>query len=171
VKAIGRPEQVEEAYAALAERFPTDAGVWMKLGDSRFAADKDVLALDAYRHAATAGSGETDAHRAVAFVEEILRLDPSRRGLSVRERARRWDEILNRVLLAVSACGSSAGIESATSLLKKRAASLEASDQKMDAALRIWKSTAASCKSDPVLGHILSKLQPESQKAPSPSQP
>ncbi len=171
VKAIGRPEQVEEAYAALAERFPTDAGVWMKLGDARLAADKDVLALDAYRHAATAGPGDTDAQRAVTLVEEIVRLDPTRRGLSVRERARRWDEILNRVLLAASACGSSAEIEAATPLLKKRAASLEASDQKMEAALRIWRATAASCKTDAVLGHILSKLQPESQKAPSPSQP
>ena len=171
VKAIGRPDQVEEAYAALAERFPADAGVWMKLGDTRFAADKDVLALDAYRHAATAGPGEVDAPRAVVLVEEILRLDPSRRGLSVRERARRWDEILNRVLLAASACGSSAEIEFATPLLKKRATSLEASDQKMEAALRIWRGTAASCKTDPVLGHILSKLQPEPQKTSSPSQP
>jgi CIC family chloride channel protein len=170
VKAIGRPDQVEEAYAALAERFPADAGVWMRLGDTRFAADKDVPALDAYRHAATAGSGEADAHHAVALVEEILRLDPTRRGLSVREHARRWDEILNRVLLAASACGTSAEIESAAPLLKKRSTSLEVSDKKMGAALRIWRGTAASCKTDPVLSHILSKLQPEPQKTSSPSQ-
>ena len=115
VKAIGPPEQVEEAYAALAIRFPADVGVWLPLGDARFAADKDDAALDAYRHAAQADPDNEEARRAVARVEEILRLDPSRRGLSVRERARRWDEILQRVLDAAAACGPSPDIEKAKS--------------------------------------------------------
>ena len=95
---------------------------------------------------------------AVARLEEILRLDPTRRGLSVRERARRWDEILQRVLAAVAACGPSPEIEKAKPLLKKRSVSLEVSDQKMQTALSIWKGAPASCKTDAVLTHILSKL-------------
>jgi hypothetical protein len=131
----------------------------MSLGDIRFAADEDTPALDAYRHAAEADPGDVNARAAAARLEEILRLDPTRKGLSVRQRARRWDEILQRVLAAASACGSSPEIEKATQLLKKPAVSLEVSDQKMETALRIWKAAPASCKTDAVLDHILSKLQ------------
>ena len=158
VKAIGTPEQVEEAYAALASRFPADANIRLRLGDARFAADKDIPALEAYRSAAKADPENVDARRAVARVEEVLRLDPTRRGLSVRERARRWDGILQRVVDEAAVCGPSPEIENAKPLLKKRAVSLEASDQKMEAALSIWNGEAASCKTDAVLTHIMSKL-------------
>jgi CIC family chloride channel protein len=159
VQAIGSPEQAEAAYAQLASHFPADASVWMRLGDARFAAEQDMPALDAYRFAAKADPEDADTARAVARGEEILRLDPTRRGLAVRERARRWDEILQRVLDAAVVCGPSAEIEKAKPLLKKRAASLAASDQKMETALRIWKGAPAACKTDAVLGHILSKVR------------
>jgi CIC family chloride channel protein len=158
VKAIGSPQQVEQAYAALASHFPADASVWLRLGDARFAAEQDVSALDAYRFAAKADPGNADTAHAVARVEEILRLDPTRRGLAVRERARRWDEILQRVLDAIAGCGTSPEIEKAKPLLKKRSISLEVSDQKMQNALSIWKAAPAPCKTDAVLTHILSKL-------------
>src|ERR1035438_7606393 len=158
VKAIGSPQQLEQAYAALASHFPADASVWLRLGDARFAAEQDESALDAYRYAAKADPGNADTAHAVARVEEILRLDPTRRGLAVRERARRWDEILQRVLDAVAGCGTSPEIEKAKPLLKKRSISLEVSDQKMQNALSIWKAAPAPCKTDAVLTHILSKL-------------
>ena len=158
VKALGTPAQVEQAYAALASRFPADVSVWLKLGDARFAAESDMAALEAYRSAAKADSENAAAGHAVARVEEILRLDPTRRGLAVRERARRWDEILQRVLAAVAACGISPEIVKSGPLLNKRSVSLEATDQKMQAALSIWKAAPASCKTDAVLIHILSKV-------------
>jgi CIC family chloride channel protein len=159
VKAIGSPEQVEAAYAELASHFPADGSVWLRLGDARYAAEEDMPALDAYRFAAKSDPANADTARAVARVEEILRLDPTRRGLAVRERARRWDEILRRVLDAAAACGPSAEIEKAKALLKKRAVSLAASDQKMETALRIWNGAAAACRSDAVMAHILSKVR------------
>ena len=98
VKAIGSPEQVEEAYAALASHFPADASVWLRLGDARFAAEKDVPALDAYRRAAKADPGNADARAGGGSRrrDSSPGSDPAR--LAVRERARRWDEILQRVL-------------------------------------------------------------------------
>lgn len=156
---IGTPEHTEEAYAALSSHFPADASVWLRLGDARFAAEKDVPALDAYRRAAKADPENAEARLAVARIEETLRLDPTRRGLSVRERARRWDEILQRVLAAAAVCGPSPEIEKAKPLLRKCAVSLEVSDQKMETAFSIWKGAAASCKPDAILTHILSKLR------------
>ncbi|MEO8369315.1 MAG: tetratricopeptide repeat protein [Candidatus Solibacter sp.] len=158
VKAIGTPEQAEEAYAALASHFPADASVWLRLGNTRFAAEKDAPALDAFRRAAKADPENAEARAGVARVEETLHLDPTRRGLAVRERARRWDEVLQRVLVVVAACGPSPEIEKAKPLLKKRPVSLELSDQKMETALSIWKGAAASCKTDAVLAHVLAKL-------------
>jgi hypothetical protein len=116
-------------------------------------------ALDAYRFAAKADPENADTARAVARSEEILRLDPTRRGLAVRERARRWDAILRRVLDAAAACGPSAEIEKAKPLLKQRAVSLAASDRKMETALGIWNRAPAPCKTDAVLAHILSKVR------------
>ena len=66
VKTIGTPGQVEEAYAELAGHFPADASVWMRLGDTRFAADEDASAMDAYQHAVEADAGNADARAAVA---------------------------------------------------------------------------------------------------------
>ena len=42
--------------------------------------------------------------------------------------------------------------------MKKRATSLETSDQKMDAAVSVWKGVGDSCKTDAVLNHIMSSL-------------
>jgi len=159
VKAIGSPEQTEEAYSMLASRFPADASAWLRLGDARFEAGKERLALDAYRRAAKADPQNADAQNAVARTEDVLRLDPTRRGLSVRERARRWDDILQRVMAATASCAQSDEVEKAKILLKRRAFSIEASDRKMEAALKIWQDADASCKTDAVLTHILSKLR------------
>lgn len=159
VKAIGSPEQAETAYSMLARLFPADASAWLRLGHARFGAGKERSALEAYRRAARADPQDPDIQKAIARAEEVLRLDPTQRGLSVRERARRWDEILRRVVTATSACGSSQEIEKAKALLNKPALSIAISDRKMEAALRIWQHANASCKSDPLLSHILSKLE------------
>lgn len=159
VKAIASPEQAEEAYSLLASRFPADGSVWLRLGDTRFAADKDGPALDAYRRAVKVDPGNADAQNAVTRVEDVLSLDPARRGLSIRERARRWDEILRRVLATAADCGYSQQTERVKSLLSSRAPSLAVSDQKMEAALRIWQSVGHTCQKDAALSHIMSKFR------------
>ncbi|HXG33160.1 MAG TPA: chloride channel protein [Bryobacteraceae bacterium] len=158
VNAIGSPEQAETAYGMLASRFPADAGVWLRLGDARFAAGKERLALEAYRRAAKADPQNEQAQRAAARAEEAVRLDPTQRGLSVRERARRWDEVLRRVIAAAAACGPSEEIAKARRLLNTTAFTIEASDRKMQVAQAIWEGTGAACKQDEVLNHIMAKL-------------
>jgi CIC family chloride channel protein len=159
VKTIGSPEQTEEAYAALSTRYPEDAGVWLGLGDARYAAGKDTLALDSYRRAAEADPKNADAQSALTRGEDVARLDPTRRGLSVHERARRWDEILLRVVAAVAACGPSAAIEEVKPFIDKPAVSIQASDRKMEAARSIWHNADASCKTDAVLTHVMAKAE------------
>ena len=145
------------AFAALASRFLADSSAWLRLGDARFNADNERAALEAYRHAASVDPGNADAQRAVLRVAEVLRLDPTLRGLSVRARARRWDVISQRVLSSAASCSPSQQVEKAMALLKKPAASLEVSDQKVDTTLRIWQGLPVSCRLDPVLIHIMAK--------------
>ena len=70
IRSIGTADQAEQAYSMLAERYPADPDVWMRLGDVRYAADKDALAGDAYGHAAKADPHDVDAQTALARVEE-----------------------------------------------------------------------------------------------------
>ena len=159
VRGLGSREQAEEAYDLLVKRYPADASVWMRLGDIRYAADKDHAALDAYQRALLADQQSKAAKDSIDRVEEVLRLDPTRRGLPVRERARRWDEVLHRVWEMASVCGLSEQADRVKPLLKQRTASLEASDKKMDAALKLWHEIDASCRKDAVLAHVMGKLK------------
>ena len=146
-------------WTLAASRFPEDVSLWLKLGDARYAAGKDMPALAAYQNAAKADRENGDAQRALVRVEDVLRIDPTRRGLTVRERARRWDEVLQRVLAATAVCRPSPETAQAKQFLNKPAVSLEASDQKMEAAKSIWRDAESSCKTDAVLAHVMSKIE------------
>lgn len=158
VQSLGSARQAEDAYTALSAQFPADATVWLRLGDTRLASGRGGPALDAYRRAVKADPTNADAQRAAARTVEILLLDPTRRGLSVRERARRWDQILVRVSEAATPCAPLPELDNAKPLLKRRATSLEASERKMDAAFAIWQAAPASCKSDEVLTYIMARF-------------
>ncbi len=157
---VGSPEQIETAYMALSARFPADFSVWRRLGDARFGAGKDAAALEAYRSAAVANDADLDVRRSVARMVEILRLDPTPRGLSIRDRANRWDLILRRILEVDQGCAPVQEIELGTSLLKQRGTNLETLDKKVEAIKNIWNRSAPSCPADEVLSHIMAKLGP-----------
>lgn len=159
ISSVGSREQAEEAFQLLARMFPSDISVWMRLGDTRFAAGKDRSALEAYQRASDVDGTNSEARVAVLRVQEVLRLDPTRAGLSVRERARRWDEVLSRVVAAVSECGDSPELGKAKSLLGKQPASIEALDARMEAARVIWQAAEPACKGDVVLTQIMSRLR------------
>lgn len=159
ISTFGASEQIEQACVQLTRNFPADSAAWMRLGDIRFAALKDSLALEAYRQAARVDGANQEAVNAVSRVEEILRLDPTGRGLPVRERAKRWDAILLRVLTMTIPCGATDERTAAAALSKTKTASLEAPDRVMDAVLRVWKSTDAQCRTDSAVAHVLAKLK------------
>ncbi len=159
VRELGGAEKTEVAYGLLASRFPADSGVWTQLGSARLANGQDRQALDAYQRAVKADPGNTEAGRGVEQVEDILRWDPTRRGLSVRERARRWDEILRRVMVATEDCLPPEQTEKAAALLRRRTASLREIDQKMETALDLWRASASGCKTGAMLTHVMAKLE------------
>lgn len=158
LKAFGSSEQIEAAYLALAARFPADSEVWLRLGDARFETGKDPLALEAYRNALKADDNNKYARDAIVRLENILRLDPTRGSLSVRERAQRWDLILQRLLQVDQACAPIQELAVAEALLKQTARSVETLDKKVNAIKSFWDRSATSCPADDVLSHIRPKI-------------
>jgi tetratricopeptide (TPR) repeat protein len=156
LKLSGSPEQVETAYSTLTTRFSSDVESWIGLGDTRFDANKDSLALEAYRKAATLRPGDADTSVRVALVEEIRQLDPTLPNTSARVRAQRWDSILQRLLDAGEACAPP-NLREKAKVAQKTSSSLAALDQKAKAAEELW-DTVSECKADPVLAHIFGRL-------------
>ena len=151
--------RAEEAYTLLAERFPANSAIWTNLARSRFSNGKELNALQAYREAARL-SPDSDAIRSsLALVEKVLNLDPGRPRLSLRERGRRWNEILAILIQETSACGESPEHQLAKRLLNTKNLSLEVLDRKVAAVLELWDTTADACKQDPALSRILSRLR------------
>jgi len=159
VRKLGNPSQVEAAYTALAIHFPSDATVWMALGDARYAMGDDGIALEAYRNALKADTGNPDAQNAIARLEESLRIDPTGKSLSIRERARRWDLILERIIQVATPCADPRVVDNARALLKRSASRLDLLDQKVEAIKQIEDAVTSSCPADLVLEHVLSKAE------------
>jgi hypothetical protein len=158
VRRIGIQEQVEAAYVALTARFPADSSVWLRLGDVRSSESKEAAALEAYRSAMDANAQDEEAKRSVARMEEILRLDPTPRRLSIRERAQRWDLILQRFLDVDAACAPPEQAERANTLLMSRTTNVATLDRKVEAIRELWNRSAEACHADDVLNHIMAKL-------------
>lgn len=156
---VGTPDQVEQASVLLTKHFPSNSKAWMLLGNARLAAAKETAALAAYREAVKMDPANSEAKIAAMNVDEILRIDPNARWLSVRERASRWNEILRRVIKAAANCGKSLQLDAAATLMKNRALTIEATDHKRDTVLQLWQSMDERCKSDQAVAHVLAKFK------------
>lgn len=101
---------------------PADASVWLKFGEARFAVEGDLPALEAYRFAERADPEDADTRRAVPHIEQVLRLDPTRRAGNVLDVGMRSCSVFWPPLLPVE------HLRRATRqpLLKKRSVRLEA---------------------------------------------
>jgi tetratricopeptide (TPR) repeat protein len=158
IKDIGTLEQSEAAYKALSAHFPADPAVWLALGDVRFAANKDRAALEAYRNAATVDPRNDAAARSVRRVEEVMDIDPTRRGLGWEERSRRWDLLFERVLTTATPCLGSGELTAAAALIQRPERSLKTQHEKASAIQHIWATVDAACRTDAVLSHVIANI-------------
>jgi tetratricopeptide (TPR) repeat protein len=157
ISSIGTPEQAETAYAAVVLHFPGDPVGWHKLGDIRYSRNQDASALEAYQNAVKADP-EDDARVSVQNLEEILRLDPTRPHLSIRDRADRWDLVLRRIAAKEGSCATPEEVNRVAAMLTRQAVRVDAVDKKAEAAREVWQRIALSCRTDSVLGHLMGKV-------------
>jgi len=151
--------RVEEAYALLAERFPADAGNLMNLAEARLVNGKESQALETYRQASKLSPENPEIREGFTRAETIVKLDPGQRGLSLRERGRRWSKLLALTLAALADCEEPAGMQEAKRLAADKYGRVNLIDEKMNAVLSLWRETEPACRQNPVLLHILSRIK------------
>jgi CIC family chloride channel protein len=158
IRRIGTPEQNEAALAALAERFPKDASVWLRLGDARLELERDAQALAAYRQALALEPANPEARRAVAIAEEIRALDPTLRRLTFRQRASRWSALLALAIRDAENCSETEAVIRARTAAAERPRNLMQLDRKAAAALELWRELNDACKTNEAVDRLLRRL-------------
>jgi hypothetical protein len=153
VKRIGTPQEFEQAALILSTRFPADPGVWLRVAEARAALAEDGLALQAYQKALQFDPGDLDVRRGVEQTEAILRLDPTRKGLSARERAGRWTEILRRMAAGAEACGQ----PQVSAAIRPLLSAAVPVDKKMEQARTLWPQLKG-CNTDTALPRLMARI-------------
>ena len=155
IRVWGSTEQAESAYRTLLDRFPADTSAWVTLGDIQFARNQETAALASYQQALKTEPDNQKARAMEQAVTTVLAIDPNARGLSFSERAKRWDEILGRVVDKAGSC--EVNIAEAKALLGQRTSTLRTLDAKIAVIRKTWDAAAADCRQDAALEHLLSR--------------
>jgi tetratricopeptide (TPR) repeat protein len=156
VKEVGEKGQVKEVMEELTRLFPGDSGAWRRLAEARVEVGDEEGGLVAYHKAAELDPVNGELQGLVAELEEVRGLDPTRRRLSTRERARRWVRVLERLVERLESCGADVDLAPARGLLRQKRMSLETVDQMQTVAVELWGRT--NCREDRVLGRVFAKI-------------
>ncbi len=150
--ALGMQNQAIAVLKEVVQRNPNDGEAWASLGEAEFALGNYAAAREPFQNAARLGAGEAVAKDATT-AERILNLDPTRRGLNVRERYRRSLSVLQGVVDSVQGCGTETpDLKDARAALarKTRPPSFsDAVDANLELAERMWNQRGASCGASP----------------------
>jgi len=152
-----------EAVAVLREvlsQNKEDPQAYAGIGDAYYSLGEYTAAREAFRNALKFGSQDQAVQTRLAQTEEILKLDPTARRLSARERFQRSQKLLAKVLRGLEACltgepGSEASaaaqdtISGAKKLLahRPRGSYSDAAENNITAAERLWDTLNQVCGS------------------------
>jgi chloride channel protein, CIC family len=100
----GLPKEASELFKEITLRNHGDEEAFAGLGEAEFARDDYVAARDAFRAALRLNRNDTTSQKRLDTCDQILALDPTRRGLRAAERRRRSHELLAQVIDAFGQC-------------------------------------------------------------------
>ncbi len=138
----GLNTQAASLYRGLLQRNPKDAGAWDGLGEAELAMKNFTAARTAFHNALRADPTDAKARARVDLCENVLALDPTIHGLSVRERRAREAKLV-------------AAVAGACSVPPK---DLPASRDALAGARQIWNHCAAQPNPDTPIYHLMQKL-------------
>jgi tetratricopeptide (TPR) repeat protein len=155
----GSPARAETVFRDLVHASPQDAEAHTGLGDAEFAIANYTAAQAAFISSlrlAPGGPDAASARKALELTNQVLNLDPMRRGLGGQERYRRSVEVLQLVVDRVTQCmtaghaqAASTSIDSAEAALARKipvSGQAEATEANLDAAEKLWQAGKADCK-------------------------
>jgi tetratricopeptide (TPR) repeat protein len=164
----GSPTRAAAIFRDLVHAAPQDAEAHQGLGDAEFALGDFAAAQTAFvaaLHLAPNAPGASTARKALEITDQVLNLDPMRRGLAGPERYERSVHILQLVSDRVTLCMTPSHAESAKPLLDSANTALtrrvtpnaqpEAAEANLEVAGKLWQAAKPDCKPGPTAGDPL----------------
>jgi len=157
--ALGLRDEAAGVLRELVQRNPEDGEAWASLGEAEFAMGDYAAAREPFERAAKFGADTVKQDAAVT--ERILALNPTLRGLRVRDRYERSRQVLQEAVNAAQACGVTGTEAAAAELARKgRPASFsDATEANIDLAEQVWSLRPSQCKSDAALSLLMTALR------------
>lgn len=154
----GAPARAAAIFRDLAHASPQDPDAHEGLGDAEFAGGNYALAQTSFLAALRLRPGDAQAQKGLDLANQVLDLDPLRRGLDAPERYRRSLHVLELVTGKAAQCLSpsqTAGpagdlLNNANAALKRRvpaARQADAVDANLDLANKLWQAERTTCSS------------------------
>lgn len=155
----GSPARASAIYGDLLRANPQDAEAHNGLGDAEFALGNYAAAQSSFiaaLHLAPNGPDAASATKALQLTDQVLNLDPMRRGLGEQERYQRSVHVLQMVVDKVNGCMTPVHAEAAKPLIDSADAALaqkvpvngrvDATEANLDIANKLWQAGKADCK-------------------------
>ena len=149
--AAGSPARAADVFRAALRLDPDDAESHAGLGDAEFARGNYRTAGAQFAAALRLAPGNPMVRGKLELCDRVLALDPTQRGLALRERYARSLRLLDLTLEAASACGASSAqpqqalLDTARRAAKRRSPSNEISDKNLDLAEQLWSIRKKEC--------------------------
>jgi tetratricopeptide (TPR) repeat protein len=159
--AAGSPVRAAELFHDVLRREPQDPDAYAGLGEAEFARGNYRAARANFEAVLRLRPADDANRQRLDLSNQVLALDPAQRGLSSEEQYRRSLKILELSVASTASClvspASAAAkdlIDSANSVLKQQTHSarrVEAMEENMQLADRIWQIRRTECKGVPPL--------------------
>jgi tetratricopeptide (TPR) repeat protein len=158
----GSPARASTIFRELVHAAPQDAEAHKGLGDAEFALGDYAAAQSAFASSLRLDPGAPDAassSKALELTDQVLNLDPMRRGLGGQERYQRGIQVLQLVVDRLTQCMTPAQAQTAGPLLDSANAAIsrrvavggqaDATEANLDTAEKLWQAGKADCKPVP----------------------
>lgn len=169
----GSPARASEVFRSILRRHPQDAGAYLGLGEAEFARGNYRTAQTDFTMALRLKPDDEEIRTRLDLCNEVLALDPMRRGLAQSEQYRRSVKLVSLTLEQLTPCAGSSPdaslsdlMDKANQALKRRVSAWrqgEALETNLDLAEQLWQARRTACKeplkpADEPLALVISKL-------------
>lgn len=149
----GMAQEAAAQYAALADAHPEDADLRLRQGDAELLLGRHVKAVSVLRTLVRLYPEDEQARSRLAFAEQVVSLNPLARGVSLRERYRRSQLLIDATLGQAETCNSAGvvapqidGIRRDAARAFRAATAEEDLDRNIETADRLWRMLPAACR-------------------------
>ncbi|MGD1091928.1 MAG: tetratricopeptide repeat protein [Bryobacteraceae bacterium] len=155
----GSPARAAEVFRAILRRHPQDADAYAGLGEAEFASGNYPTAQTDFITASRLNPDDETVRKRLDLCNQVLALNPTRRGLDPAERYRRSHQLLEMALDEANHCSGAQELLDEAAKAVKRAVPAsrqgEVSEMDIDLAEQIWQARKKDCKQESAVPEAL----------------